>query len=1095
MLQFGYLNNLYIGTICDNLSSGIIIQSGILGGSGQFSSSGNFWNTYNNNCVLYSIGIESSGSFTGQFNQAINGSGKTFYEGIIQNNLTGIETGHFTGILNGSFSGINLIYGSGLLEIFYPVSFISGQFSGQAYGFGFLGQQTSGFSGITNIGNTQAAILGIFSGIISGSGNLYFSGINYYNNFSGIQNYTFNGKRKDYFNYNGNNNFNGYYRDYFFTGSKLGLVSGSGIELFNGFSTGYCGNYQTPIYTNGTCNAFAPFMSDCSHSGTLNVGIFSSYTGNPGSNAQVRGLIQSCISFIPSSLAPNGSGYFLQTGIILGGDVYYPSGDNGGGAGNSGVSGIYVPPPINCPTIIANSPTCISGNDGSLIFVLYNDDNNICQIVSPYSGSLLYQVNPTDIPIQLSEGFDLPNKFEFDSLSQGYYTFLLSGSSGVLNLSTYLGNIVNLPYDLAVIKQPSSCISNDSLVRVQFNQGSYNYNIDNTYFGNSPTGFIVSGLLPGNHLFTLTSGNICTISDTFYIPPINPPFITFNFTGRSCTGSGNNGSIQLIGNGGSGKYTYKTLNSGFNNFTGTFLTGLNTGIYNFAITDSLGCSSTQSLYLNYDNKNLGLNIGILGNQTVCCQDTNPGDWGILYVQASRGIPPYNLVWNTTPTITGTFLSGYSYLEGVPPGSYSATVTDSVGCSVTSFPVNILSTNNCFDVKWSCVAITNNQENSGLFYVEQHYVTQLSGLPTAVQFDFKVPGNYLAKLSISDSYGRSGISCQPIQINPCFIQYTPGGGNGPSPVNPIPISFPISGSGVTPTPLPNRPPSNPPPILEPAPISPFPIYGSGQGPNPTPAPSGSAGGGGGGGGGGGDGNPDPGPPNGHNQVCCTLISIFGQNGQCQTDCSPQLAGCNGNALGPQQAIGGSCFPNNPCNNIWSPQAGSLCCQTLVPGPEPFITYNCAPYQSVCDPNALIAQQISQNKYISCTWTAGGKCPDDNCQDLQFCGVDNGCGIVCQGLYSKHDCDAMGGDQFPVLVPGDTCADVGTLYPDLGNNYYFELDTINCCGSNIGGMPTCCVESDCETCIQHGGSISFIPMDADALDPQYICPAPCNCPSSS
>ncbi|MEX1003118.1 MAG: T9SS type A sorting domain-containing protein [Crocinitomicaceae bacterium] len=99
--------------------------------------------------------------------------------------------------------------------------------------------------------------------------------------------------------------------------------------------------------------------------------------------------------------------------------------------------------------------------------------------------------------------------------------------------------------------------------------------------------------------------------------------------------------------------------------TNTSISVIN-GDYQLTVEDGFGCKLTDCITIDpYD-----LNVSVSVDQP-CTWDE-----GAIYTTVSGGSPPYTYQWNypgqTSPN-----------LEGVPPGDYSVTVTDAIGCSVTA----------------------------------------------------------------------------------------------------------------------------------------------------------------------------------------------------------------------------------------------------------------------------------------------------------------------------------------------------------------------------------------------------------------------------
>jgi hypothetical protein len=113
--------------------------------------------------------------------------------------------------------------------------------------------------------------------------------------------------------------------------------------------------------------------------------------------------------------------------------------------------------------------------------------------------------------------------------------------------------------------------------------------------------------------------------------------------------------------GGTAPYSFLWANGGMD----SLLAGIGAGLYQVSVTDAHGCTvqgeaeiaETPPVALLFDSLNA------TGPQVA--------DGAILVNEVTGGEPPYGFLWSNGST-------GQS-LENVPPGSYSLTVTDALGC--------------------------------------------------------------------------------------------------------------------------------------------------------------------------------------------------------------------------------------------------------------------------------------------------------------------------------------------------------------------------------------------------------------------------------
>lgn len=253
-------------------------------------------------------------------------------------------------------------------------------------------------------------------------------------------------------------------------------------------------------------------------------------------------------------------------------------------------------------------------------------------------------------------------------------------------------------------------------------------------WSNAATTQDITGLAPGTYDVTVTDGNGCTITDGVTLAAPNPPILTLNTTQVDCSGP-NSGAVDAVTSGGTAPITYLWSNAA----TTAGITGLGAGSYTVTITDAEGCTATASATitgiptlqitvdtinptcfgaangeidifgpytsftwsdgdLNMPRQNLAAgtysvtvsdNGGCSATRTftlteptdlllsiavtsIDCTDPNSG---ALQANVSGATPPYTYQWSNAATV--------ATLNTLGTGTYSLTVSDGNGCSVTA----------------------------------------------------------------------------------------------------------------------------------------------------------------------------------------------------------------------------------------------------------------------------------------------------------------------------------------------------------------------------------------------------------------------------
>ncbi len=197
---------------------------------------------------------------------------------------------------------------------------------------------------------------------------------------------------------------------------------------------------------------------------------------------------------------------------------------------------------------------------------------------------------------------------------------------------------------------------------------TYNY-----AWSNSATTEDINGLSPGDYTVTVTDDNGCTITLTENISEPTTLSLTtqrtINYNGSdiSCAGKAD-GAVEVIINGGTPSYTISWSNSE----TTQEITDLAAGIYTVTVTDGSGCSGTSQITLT-DPPSMNLTVNTTSN--VSCTG---GDDGGLSTTVSGGSGTYSYTWSTTSTSDA--------ISDLIAGTYTVTVTDGFGCTVTGSQV-------------------------------------------------------------------------------------------------------------------------------------------------------------------------------------------------------------------------------------------------------------------------------------------------------------------------------------------------------------------------------------------------------------------------
>ncbi len=218
-----------------------------------------------------------------------------------------------------------------------------------------------------------------------------------------------------------------------------------------------------------------------------------------------------------------------------------------------------------------------------------------------------------------------------------------------------------------MIVTPTSCTANTgSISGVTYSGGGSGITMS---WSNGANTLDISGLGMGSYTLTVSDAQGC--SDQVSVPIVmnNAPVIDVsNLTISNAHCGQADGSISgLTVSGGTPSYSYVWNNNAALNTLD--LTGVTGGSYTLVVTDSQGCSATETIVVNDIAAPQIDNQGLIVVQPTC---TSLGSISGLTVS---GEAPFDFVWSGDTLFTLD-------INLLPPGSYTLTVEDNFGCTST-----------------------------------------------------------------------------------------------------------------------------------------------------------------------------------------------------------------------------------------------------------------------------------------------------------------------------------------------------------------------------------------------------------------------------
>ena len=275
-------------------------------------------------------------------------------------------------------------------------------------------------------------------------------------------------------------------------------------------------------------------------------------------------------------------------------------------------------------------------------------------------------------------------------------------------------------------------------------------------WSNNSTLDSAAGLGAGTTWLILTDANGCAAGDTIALTQPLPLSInatatsSFNGYNISCFGE-SDGQASVSATGGNGYYTYLWSNNDNN----ALALGLNAATYSVTVTDSLGCSASDTISLTQPN---ALSFAPLVIDNKCYGEAA----GFINLNPSGGAGNFITFWSTGDTS--------SYISNLTNGLYSFTVVDNNQCIVLDSilidsPDSISSTVDI--IPPTCKIVEDGELLISTIGGIGPYDYYLNGLPVEIPIDSMASGQYV--LSTYDSYGceLDLIINVPIGVEDCF----------------------------------------------------------------------------------------------------------------------------------------------------------------------------------------------------------------------------------------------------------------------------------------------------------------------------------------
>ncbi|MES2762774.1 MAG: gliding motility-associated C-terminal domain-containing protein [Bacteroidota bacterium] len=249
------------------------------------------------------------------------------------------------------------------------------------------------------------------------------------------------------------------------------------------------------------------------------------------------------------------------------------------------------------------------------------------------------------------------------NLASGSHTVLVTDSKGCT--TTVIANISSTSGPtLAVVSQTNvNCFganTGSATVNASGGTGPYSY----TWSPGNLTGASQTGLSAGTYTINVSDANLCAGTGTLLItqPTASLTGVISNTTAPGCGLS--NGSASVTASGGTASYTYSWNPNGG---SASSASNLSSGANTVTITDSKGCTSAITVFLNSAG---GPTVSVASQANVNCFGASTGSASI---SLSGGTGPFSYTWSPSG---GNAASA----SGLTAGVYTISVSDANSCS-------------------------------------------------------------------------------------------------------------------------------------------------------------------------------------------------------------------------------------------------------------------------------------------------------------------------------------------------------------------------------------------------------------------------------
>jgi hypothetical protein len=326
--------------------------------------------------------------------------------------------------------------------------------------------------------------------------------------------------------------------------------------------------------------------------------------------------------------------------------------------------------PVGLGLFTSTAPTCLQSN------------GVINMTITGGTEPFYYSASTGNVLVSYSRTFSL------SGLSAGQYNFQVT-DAGLCQM--FAGTTLETPGGLTSVTvqgQNSTCSSTNGSITVNVVGGNSPYTYTLVYptgnqlnISNSQTTQIFSNLSGGTYTVAVSDNSGCAFMEEVTLVAQNKFTISTQVVGTSC--NQNNGSVIILTTAGSTlplDYSVDGLQNIIDtNLTAVTFNNLSSGTHVVSVTDADGCVQTTNILVPSSQP---LNYSLYS--TSC----GSGSSGKITAFITSGEPPFTFNWSDNVPNDPQQIQ----VSGLTAGTYSLTVVDSNGCSLTRNTTITCSTN-------------------------------------------------------------------------------------------------------------------------------------------------------------------------------------------------------------------------------------------------------------------------------------------------------------------------------------------------------------------------------------------------------------------